>query len=586
MPPDATLDIVLRTPWGGPWRRFHTPSRLVTARQTADVRAALADVDAAVRGGSYAAGFVTYEAAAAFGLPVQMPAGGLPLVLFGLFPPEHVDAVEKLPVEGQAAVGAWEPTLDHDGYLEAIDRIKSRIEAGDTYQINFTFRLRAAFSGSPRALMRNLYAAQAGRWSAYVDTGDHVICSASPELFFSLDGRRLVCRPMKGTWPRGYWPADDAAQGEALRLSAKNRAENVMIVDLVRNDLGRLADTGSVRPVSLFDVERYPLQWQMTSTVEAEADGLSLGSIFEAMFPCGSITGAPKHSSMGIIEELESTPRGIYTGAIGYMSPRGRGHFSVAIRSVVIDRQSGLAEFGVGSGVVWDSVDRDEYDECVLKAGMLTTAAAPTRTPSYVAPAGLRLLESMLWTPEQGFTLLDAHMTRLLDSARCFGFPCDIDEVRTLVAGVVEDLRGAAKVRVLLDADGGVVCEASDLRPLPSPLRVALAAEPVDSSSVFLYHKTTARQVYERARASRPDADAVILWNERGEITEATDANIVLVLDGRKVTPPISCGLLPGTLRAALLAAGELEEAVVTTDDLLRASEVWLINSVRGWMRG
>jgi para-aminobenzoate synthetase / 4-amino-4-deoxychorismate lyase len=589
---EHSFELVLRTPLGG-WRRFRNPRRIIAAREAGRVRAALSEVDAAVKAGDYAAGFITYEAAAAFGLPVRAPEGPIPLVCFGLFAVEDIDIVHRLPGGAGATLGDWEPSIDHAEYLNAVEEIKARIEAGDTYQINFTFRLTAPFSGDPAAVTRDLHAAQAGPWSAYVEAEDYAFCSASPELFFSRDGQRLVCRPMKGTWPRGLWPAQDLAHGDALRHSAKNRAENVMIVDMVRNDLGRVATVGSVRPVRLFDVERYPMQWQMTSTVEALALEPELATLFEAMFPCGSITGAPKHSSMRIIRDLETTPRGIYTGAIGYVSPHGHSHFNVAIRTVSIDRRAGRAEFGVGSGVVWDSVDRDEYEECLLKAAVLhpTTplgSVASHSAVSYVVPdpAPFKLLETLAWTPAQGFVLLDAHLRRLRSSADCFGFPCELDEVRRLLNGAVEDLRGPAKVRLMLESTGSVLCEAVDLTPLPDPLLLALAAEPIDRSSVFLYHKTTSRSVYERARASEPGADSVVLWNDCGDITEATESNIVIQRSGRKVTPPIECGLLPGILRAELLASGEIIEECISKDDLLGAEAIWLINSVRGWMAG
>lgn len=585
------LQILLRTPWSGPWRSFTDPVRVIEAHEPGDVRKALRAVDEAVGAGSYAAGFVTYEAAAAFGLPAAAGDRRLPLVCFGIYPPGHVELLGRLPAAGAATFGSWEPSIDHGQYLAAIAAIKDRIEAGDTYQINYTFRLRAPFSGDPLGAMRQLYAAQAGPWSAFVDAGDLTICSASPELFYSADGEHLVCRPMKGTWPRGWWPAQDLERGEELRRSEKNRAENVMIADMVRNDLGRVARVGTVRATSLFDVERYPLQWQMVSTVEADVNGPTLARLFGAMFPCGSITGAPKHSSMGIIRELESAPRGVYTGAIGCLTPGGRSHFSVAIRTVVIHRATGEAEFGVGSGVVWDSVDRDEYDECVLKARMLTPAV-PARSAgagaAYVVddPPGFRLLETILWTPEPGFALLEEHLARLRASADCFGFVCDLDEARALLHGAVADLRGPAKVRLQVGADGSVLCDAVDLLPLPPVLRLALAEEPVDRQDVFLYHKTTNRETYERARASRPDADAVILWNTSGEITEATEANIVVGRGGRKVTPPTECGLLPGTLRAALIESGEVAEARITRADLETADAIWLVNSVRGWLTG
>jgi para-aminobenzoate synthetase/4-amino-4-deoxychorismate lyase len=413
-----------------------------------------------------------------------------------------------------------------------------------------------------------------GPWGAWLDTGSHVVCSASPELFFTLRDGRLECRPMKGTAPRGLWAAADLAAGEALRQSAKNRAENVMIVDMVRNDLGRLARAGSVHVPSLFDVERYPRQWQMTSTVVADAPDARLPAIFEAMFPSGSVTGAPKHSAMGIIRDLETSPRGVYTGAIGYLSPRGRAHFSVAIRTITIDRARGEAEFGVGSGIVWDSVDRDEYDECLLKASILTRA-----TPAF------RLLETIGYSPDTGFALLDRHIARLKASAEYFGFVLDEEEARRMLERSVGDLRGRSRLRLLLARDGSLVCQAVDLIEKPArPLLAALAADPVDASDPFLYHKTTRRDVYERARASRPAAEAVILWNPDGEVTEGTEANLVALLDGVKVTPPVECGLLPGTLRAELLEAGEILERRLTIADLRRAEAIWLVNSVRGWM--
>src|SRR5436190_5782031 len=365
---DDSVEAVLRTPFAGPWRRFTFPTRVVRAFSSAEVPAALRAVDAAVASGLYAAGFISYEAAGAFALPVKAGPDNLPLVWFGLFTPENVETLGRFPGADAATAGPWTPSISHDHYLQAIASIKHWIQAGDTYQINYTLRMHAPFSGDPRALMRDLYTRQAGGWSAFVDIGTHAICSASPELFFLRDGGRIECRPMKGTAARGWWPHQDVARAAELQRSEKNRAENVMIVDMVRNDLGRVASTGSVRVLSLFDAERYPLQWQLTSTVTGEVRDASTEKLLEAMFPSGSVTGAPKHSAMGIIKELEASPRGVYTGAIGYLSPNGRGHFNVAIRTAVIDRQRGLAEFGVGSGIVWDSVDRDDYDECVIKA--------------------------------------------------------------------------------------------------------------------------------------------------------------------------------------------------------------------------
>ena len=577
------FDVIIRTPRGGPWRTFHGPVAVLRAERPDDVADCLANVHEAVhRDGVYAAGFVTYEAAAAFGLATH-PGGPLPLAWFGLFPPDRVGTIPHLPATSDYHAGEWRPSIDRAAYGVALAQIKARIEAGDTYQINFTFRLNADFDGDPLALLHDLDVAQEGRWGAFVDTGRHVICSASPELFFGVDGERITCRPMKGTAPRGLWPAADRAQAEALAASAKNRAENVMVVDMVRNDLGRIARAGSVHAAPLFEIERYPMQWQMTSTVQARAGDLTLLTLFEALFPSGSVTGAPKHSSMSIIRELEHGPRGVYTGAIGYWSPNRRGHFNVAIRSVAIDRETRGAEFGVGSGIVWDSVDVDEYDECVLKASIV--GRPPARSYAVSDRQDVRLLETIGWAPSSGFVLLDRHLERLRDSAACFGYELDTPAVTATLENVVDDLRGPAKVRVLLGRNGTIVCEAVDLAALSAlPIKVALASEPVDQEDVFLYHKSTRRQVYERARRSRPDADMVVLWNRLGEITEATDANVVVEIDGRKVTPPIECGLLSGTLRAELLESGQIVEQRVTIPQLTGCQRFWLINSVRGWM--
>jgi para-aminobenzoate synthetase/4-amino-4-deoxychorismate lyase len=579
------FEVRLRTARGREWRTFREPVRVVRAVRVDEVAPCLAEVDRAVRrDGCYAAGFVGYEAAAAFGLPTgTLSPDGLPLACFGLFHPDSVTSERALPAGGTYHTGPWRASMARAAYAEAIGRIKARIESGDTYQISFTVRLTAPFAGDPIALLRDLDLAQDGPWGAYVDDGRFAICSASPELFFRIDGDRIECRPMKGTAPRGLWAAADRQQAERLVTSEKQQAENVMVVDMVRNDLGRVADIGTVQVAALFVAEQYPLQWQMTSRVEARTSKRSLLQLFEALFPSGSVTGAPKHSSMGIIRELETAPRGIYSGAIGYLSPRGRGHFNVAIRTIAIDRRRGEAEFGVGSGVVWDSVEGDEYDECLLKASLLLT-----RPPgSYAAGPhpDFQLLETIGWAPDAGFALLERHLSRLQESAECFGFSCDVAEVRIVLENAVADLAGPARLRVLLSRDGAIVCEGADLSiPDGRPLRAALAADPIDPASVFLYHKTTMRGLHERARASRPDAEAVLLWNASGEVTEATEANVVVEIGGEKVTPPIECGLLGGTLRAELLASGAIREGRVQIGDLPRATGLWLINSVWGWM--
>ncbi len=560
----------------GTWWRFADPVRIVSAAQPAQVAAALNAVETAVeRDDLFAAGFLSYEAGAAYGLATHHPAPDAPpLIWFGLFRSrEAVEAPE--PADGYA-FGPWQPSIDRETYLAAAGAIRAQIAAGNTYQANFTFLLRAAFSGDPWALFATLSAAQAAPYAAYIDTGRHVICSASPELFFRLDGEAIFSRPMKGTAARGLSAAEDEGQVDWLRASEKNRAENVMIVDMIRNDLGRVAQTGSVHVPELFAVERYPTVLQMTSTVAARTSA-ALSDILAALFPCASITGAPKVRTMRILRDLEAGPRGVYTGAAGFLAPGRRARFNVSIRTAVIDRDRRTATYGVGSGVVWDSDPAGEYDECLLKARVLAVRPAEV--------AHFSLLESLRWTPEDGYYLPERHVDRLAASAAYFGVACDAAAIRARLEAVAGGLTESSKVRLLLRPDGRIEVEAEPLSrgARPEPVRVGLAAGPVRSDDRFLYHKTTRRDIYEAARASRPDCDDAILWNERGELTEATASNIVLRLDGALVTPPVSSGLLPGTFREELLARGEIVERVLTGADLARAEALWLVNSVRCW---
>ena len=332
----------------------------------------------------------------------------------------------------------------------------------------------------------------------------------------------------------------------------------------------------SVPVPALFEIERYPTLWQMTSSVEAQTDA-SLGDIMTALFPCASITGAPKPRTMQIIAGLETEPRRIYTGCIGFIAPGRRAQFNVAIRTVLIDKGTGQAEFGTGGGIVWDSVDSEEYTECQVKARVLTE-----RRPEF------SLLETLLWTPDEGYFLLDYHLRRLRDSAAHFGFPANLGQVRERLTALADSLPNEShKVRLLVSQAGVISCQAIPLPPATScrPVRLRLAGSPVDSGNRFLYHKTTHRQVYDTARAAFPDDDDVLLWNERGEITESCTANVVVELDGERVTPPVQCGLLPGTFRAWLLDQQEVREQVVTLEAIKRSQGVYLVNSVRKWRR-
>lgn len=557
------------------WLRFVQPSRIVQATDAASVGYTIATVEQLTRAGSaWAVGFVSYEAGAAYGLRVRDPRD-LPLAWFAIFdqqPARFDDLAAWCPEHGARSpiLGPMRPTVTRDDFERAFNRIKEHIAAGDTYQANYTFRLEGRLSGESRELFASLARAQRGRYSAFIRTGDLVICSASPELFFRREGRRLTARPMKGTAPRGRTLAEDHTLRDRLRASTKERAENVMIVDMMRNDVGRVASVGTVSVPELFTAERYPTVWQLTSEVVAETDA-TLDRIFSALHPSASVTGAPKMRTLEILADLEPEPRGIYTGAVGCVAPGGDAQFNVAIRTAVVDEARGSVSFGVGAGIVWDSNAEAEYEECLLKAAVLGRSI-----PSF------ELLETLRWSPADGFDLLERHLHRMRESAEYFEFEYDERRIREELAGAVSGAAGPLRVRLRLSSSGAAKAEWMPLRVSREAVRLRLSAEPIRQDDVFLYHKTTNRVVYERAR--RDDADDVCLWNERGEVTESTIANIVVELPGgARVTPPVACGLLAGTFRAELVERGEIMERVVRVDELSSASRIWLINSVQGW---
>lgn len=561
--------LVLREAATGAWLRFSSPLAVISAHHIKDVLPALRTIEARVNAeGLWAAGFVSYDAAPAFDSSLAARRGDVPLVWFGLFDAPH--DVGKPADPGAMPSLTWTPNLSRTDYDAAIAAIRSHIADGDTYQVNFTFRLRAPATVAPWSAFCALAHAQHAPYVAFAETGAHALCAASPELFFSLDGRTLTSRPMKGTAPRGRYPAEDAARAEWLRASGKNRAENVMIVDMIRNDIGRVADVGSVVTRDLFQIERYPTVWQMTSTVSGETDA-SVTDIMQALFPCASITGAPKARTCEIIAALETTPRGLYTGAIGFIAPHRRAQFNVAIRTIVIDRAAETAEFGVGGGVTWESNAEDEYAECLTKARVL---AEP-------APA-FELLETLRWTPA-GFADAAGHLDRMRASANYFGLPFDPAAVSDALQSFAATLPSADHiVRLLLSHAGVARCEARPFVQRPVPVRLALAGDPIDSRDVFLFHKTTHRRVYDAARRRCHDADDVLLWNERDEITECSISNVLVQIDDALYTPPLDCGLLAGVWRARAIASGRVCERVITVAELRRAQSLWVMNSVRG----
>ena len=556
-------------------RLFAGPSEVLVASRLEEVRLCLERAEKAVSSGGWAAGYLAYEAAPAFdpALAVHPPLDSLPLAVFGLYGGVETISVEDLPPVGAGAwrLSEWRPCTARDAYDAAIAKIRALIAAGDTYQINHTFPLTAVFEGDALAWFLSLCAQQETEYRAWLHFGDHRILSLSPELFFRLDGDLLETRPMKGTLARGRWSAEDEDARQALFDSEKNRAENLMIVDLLRNDMGRISDTGSVTVPRLFDVERYSTVWQMTSTIQSRTRA-GLADIFAALFPSGSVTGAPKIRSMQIIRDTERSPRGVYCGAVGWCGPDRRAEFNVAIRTILLHEPTGRARYSVGGGITWDSTAAGEYDECLLKAVFLNR-----RTPEF------SLLETLLWDGQR-FFLLEEHLERLQSSAEYFGYACNMEAVKnTLEAGAQTWKKNATRVRLLL-AKNGSVTVMGEPAPELRPFTVRWAGKPVNDADPMLYHKTTHRRVYDEALLNRGDADDVLLWNAREELTESCLANVMVKLDGVWCTPPLSSGLLPGTMRRYLLEKGEVREAVITRDTVGKASEVALVNSVRGWI--
>ena len=533
---------------------------MLIAKRLAEVFDVLNFAESEARSGSHVAVMLSYEAAPAFdsALITHEPTD-FPLAWATVF--EHES--ESVQESSLVASYAWTPRVSRDEYEAAVARIHDLIAAGDTYQVNYSFPLTSAFSGDPYAWYRDLCVAQGAPYSVYLDLGRFKVLSLSPELFFERRGNHVVAKPMKGTIRRGRWLQEDREFAERLQQSAKDRAENVMIVDLLRNDLGKVSVPGSVRVSSLFDVERFETVWQMTSTVESTLrDGTSLVDLMTALFPCGSVTGAPKIRTMQIIRELERFPRGAYTGAIGFLRPGGDCIFNVAIRTVVVDTEPKVATFGVGGGVVIDSTAEREYEECLVKSRFLHAAAVE-----------FQLFESILLEDGEYF-LLARHVRRMRDSAEYFGFRfCEAQIRADLEQIVAKNSEGAWKVRLMLWKDGRIESDVSSIQPVDTR-RVALATEAVDSSDRFLFHKTT----------KRAQGEDIIFWNERGEVTESNIANVVVPIDGELYTPPVESGLLAGTFRNQLLAEGKIKERVITIEELQEAKEFFLINSVRKWM--
>lgn len=564
---------------------FEGAEALIEAHTAEDVAEALAAIDAAAARGFAAAGVCAYELGFAFESKLRplMPQNGRPLLRFHVFGKQRrLSAAERaawlaVRTRGAPLTGEVVPALNEAAHAAKVARVRQLIGDGDVYQVNLTFKLRMAGAGDAFATYAALRETARAGGCAFLRFGDEDILSFSPELFFSIAGGRIQARPMKGTVARAPDIAGDALRRLTLVADEKQRAENLMIVDLLRNDLARVSRPGSVRVGDLFTAETYPRFHTLTSGIEAELSGPpSLARILPALFPCGSVTGAPKIRAMEIIREIEDQPRGVYCGAVGFVT-RGRMAFNVAIRTLVM--RPGEAEMGVGGGIVWDSEPRAEYAECLVKARFVTERATP-----------FRLIETMRWTAGDGFHLHAHHVARLRDSCRYFGFPFDSAAVERTLADAVADRGGVLRVRLTLGPAGDVDVTTEPFVP-PGPdtvWRYAFAREPVDSGDWRLYHKTTDRGFYDEALAAERAAsgcDEVVFVNERGEVTEGSRTNVFLARDGVWLTPALGSGVLNGCLRRELIESGRVVEQVLRPQDLAQG-RVWFGNSLRGLIMG
>ncbi|AEJ43226.1 aminodeoxychorismate synthase component I [Alicyclobacillus acidocaldarius] len=589
---------------GEPSRRlvFQHPRHVWCAVRVEDVMAAMKAAAACAKQGAWVCGFVSYEAAPAFAqhLRAHRPFADLPLAWFAAFDRversghgEKASGLDRTPT-APWETGAYNPTGTSpmwwtgfsQPHREAVDHIRRAIARGDVYQVNATGRI--AFRGrmAPELLYEALRRSQMASYAAWLHVEPWDIVSVSPELFYRRNGRSIVTRPMKGTSPRARRQEDDLAHRAHLLRSEKERAENVMIVDLLRNDLGQIAVPGTVQVDRLFDVEAYPTVWQMTSTISCVLRGeIDTVDIFRALFPCGSVTGAPKAAAMQAIAVLERVPRGVYCGAIGIWTPDDREVWSVAIRTLVGRRDRGTWMYGTGSGVTWDSSPEREEAEVFIKAAVLERAG--------MGPF-VELLETIRLDDQRWF-LYEEHRDRVLASARTFGIPLEpraLDEA--MFACAAEHPEGTWRVRLCVSLSGHITWEATPFedsyfaRTIHEALRhagprtMAMSPEPVDRQWIWLYHKTTDRAFYDRVRSCAPEAFDVLLYNEDGEVTEGTFGNIAYEIDGTWYTPPVECGLLPGALRSRLIRQGELCERVLHLTEIDRVRRWCWLNSLRG----
>lgn len=547
---------------------FTQPIKELKTRDLSEVADLLAQVESYQEQGNYVVGYVSYEAAPAF--EEKLAVHNLPLLgEYLLYFTVH-DRVETSPIpmtyEEVDLPSKWREQTSAEDYEKAISQIHHHLRQGDTYQVNYTVQLKQDLSANPFAIYNRMVVEQEAGYNAYVEHDEMAVISMSPELFFEQNDRELTTRPMKGTTQRGVTDQEDLAQASWLEQDSKNRSENMMIVDLLRNDMNRISEVGSEHVERLCQVEQYSTVWQMTSTIKSQLRlDVDLVAIFRSLFPCGSITGAPKIATMGIIKDLEPQPRGVYCGTIGLLLPNGRRIFNVAIRTIQLYK--GQAIYGVGGGITWDSTWESEYREVHQKSAVLYRKQARFKLIITGKISQKRLLFE------------DQHLERLTKASRYFAYPFDPEELRQKIEEECQacDSHQDYRLRITISKSGEIELSRQILTPLsPSFCKAKLCLQEADLNQAFTYFKTTHRPHLRLGEQEK------IYHNKSGELLETSIGNLVLKINGKLYTPPISQGILPGIYRQHLLETGQVEEKVLTVPDLDQAEAVYGCNAVRG----
>jgi len=560
---------------------FSNPLSIIEFNHNDNIKDFFSKIQKLSKKGLWLAGFFSYE----FGYYLEPALSSCrkknytPLAWLGAFKkplridhknPQIKEESAPLFLDSNYSINNIRPNIGHSQYAQQIKKIKHYLQEGLTYQVNYTFKVNFDFAGSPIDFYLDLRHTQPTSYSSLINTGRENFISLSPELFFKKEANKMTTRPMKGTTARGLNSEDEKELVAEFKKNKKIKAENLMIVDLLRNDLGRISD--KVKVLKLFEVEKYRTLYQMTSTINADLKPrLGWQKIFSALFPSGSVTGAPKIKTMQLIQELEKEPRGLYTGSIGYIAPDKTACFNIAIRTAHIINSKG--ELGIGGGIVYDSDQQNELNEALLKGKFLIE-----KLPK------LALIETILWDEATGYFLLDLHLERLKQSADFFCIPLDLRKLKIKLKNVISSTQGKQKVRILLHSNGYIHAEKSNLVKLPESIKVKISSQRLDPENKFLYHKTTNRGFYNQQKrlANQEGFFETIFLNTEGELTEGTISNIFIVKKGKMYTPALSCGLLPGVLRSHLINIGKASERILYLKDLLLAQKVYIGNSVRG----